>query len=109
MPCVTYSSPHTFSNALSPAQAAVASACLGIITSKDGDALRARLMANILHLRQRLDQAGPTDLRRALAHRLRADGQRTPGATLPHDQPFLVKYLTLIKLKLHIHLRHKTI
>ncbi|MDE1164796.1 MAG: hypothetical protein PW845_05260 [Pseudomonas sp.] len=58
MPCVTYSSPHTFSNALSPAQAAVASACLGIITSKDGDALRARLMANILHWRQRLDQGG---------------------------------------------------
>lgn len=53
-----YSAPQTFSNALSPVQAATVLKAFDIITSSEGRALRAQLMTNIRHLRTTLDQAG---------------------------------------------------
>lgn len=53
-----YSSPHTFSNALSPIQAAVVGRCLKIVQSGEGRALREQLRVNILDLRGRLSAAG---------------------------------------------------
>lgn len=53
-----YSPSATFSNALSPAQAAVVLKGFDIVDSAEGDALRAALMANILSLRERLTAAG---------------------------------------------------
>jgi glycine C-acetyltransferase len=47
-----YSSSQTFSNALSPIQAAVVMGSLGIIRSAEGRALRNVLMDNVLNLRQ---------------------------------------------------------
>ncbi|ESQ88127.1 aminotransferase class I/II-fold pyridoxal phosphate-dependent enzyme [Asticcacaulis benevestitus] len=49
-----YSSPNTFSNALSPAQAAIVGKCFDIIDSEEGAALRGKLMDNILLLRELL-------------------------------------------------------
>lgn len=49
-----YSSPNTFSNAMSPAQAAIVGKCFDIIQSPEGAALRRKLMANIMALRQLL-------------------------------------------------------
>jgi len=46
-----YSPSNTFSNALSPAQAAAIRAALAVVRSEDGDRLRQRLMQNILALR----------------------------------------------------------
>lgn len=48
----------TFSNALSPAQAATALKAFEIVDSAEGDALRAELMSNVLSLRGALDRAG---------------------------------------------------
>jgi glycine C-acetyltransferase len=53
-----YSATHTFSNALSPAQAATVSAALDIIQSDEGRELRQRLMDNILYLRAELENIG---------------------------------------------------
>lgn len=53
-----YSSPHTFSNALSPIQAAVVGRCLKIVQSAEGRALRGKLIDNILDLRSKLHVAG---------------------------------------------------
>lgn len=53
-----YSSPNTFSNALSPAQAAIVSKCFEIIQSAEGAALRQKLMANINALRELLHGCG---------------------------------------------------
>lgn len=53
-----YAGPHMFSNALSPMQAAVALAGLGIVTSTEGDALRADLMRNAIELRALLSCSG---------------------------------------------------
>ncbi|PKP98083.1 MAG: 8-amino-7-oxononanoate synthase [Alphaproteobacteria bacterium HGW-Alphaproteobacteria-13] len=53
-----YSSPNTFSNALSPASAAIVSKAFDIITSAEGDELRAKLMRNILTLRGMLGGCG---------------------------------------------------
>lgn len=53
-----YSSPNTFSNALSPAQAAIVGKALDIVSSEEGDRLRARLMDNILMLRRLLNGCG---------------------------------------------------
>lgn len=53
-----YSSPHTFSNALSPIQSAVVVACVGIVTGAEGARLRHQLMANIILLRKELATAG---------------------------------------------------
>lgn len=53
-----YSSPHTFSNALSPPQAGVIERCLSIVGSAEGERLRTRLMANILQLREQLGERG---------------------------------------------------
>lgn len=53
-----YSSPNTFSNALSPVQSAIVLKAFEIIESKEGDALRSDLMDNILLLRQLLAQSG---------------------------------------------------
>lgn len=53
-----YSAPHTFTNALSPAQAAVVLAALDIVRSEEGRARRERLMDNILYLRQEMRKAG---------------------------------------------------
>ncbi|MGL6210732.1 MAG: aminotransferase class I/II-fold pyridoxal phosphate-dependent enzyme [Paracoccaceae bacterium] len=50
--------PQTFSNALSPVQAAVVMAALDIIDSGEGDALRAQLMQNVLAIRAGLIFAG---------------------------------------------------
>ena len=53
-----YSATHTFSNALSPVQAATILAALNIVTSGEGRALRRKLMDNILYLRQEMTAAG---------------------------------------------------
>lgn len=53
-----YSATHTFSNALSPVQAASVLAAIKIITSDEGKALRAKLMDNIVYLRQQMTRAG---------------------------------------------------
>ena len=53
-----YSSPNTFSNALSPASAAIVSKAFDIITSAEGDELRGKLMRNILTLRGMLNGCG---------------------------------------------------
>lgn len=53
-----YSSPNTFSNALSPAQAAIVGRAFDIVASAEGDALRAELMANIKMLRSLLQGCG---------------------------------------------------
>jgi 7-keto-8-aminopelargonate synthetase-like enzyme len=52
-----YSAPQTFSNALSPIQAAVVLKAFEIIRSPEGRALRADLMNNILYLRSQLQAA----------------------------------------------------
>ena len=49
-----YSSPNTFSNALSPAQAAIVGKCFDIVTSEEGAMLRKKLMSNIMMLRELL-------------------------------------------------------
>lgn len=53
-----YSSPNTFSNALSPVQAAIVLKAFDIVDGGEGEMLRQRLMANILQLRTRLGRAG---------------------------------------------------
>ncbi|MDO7843670.1 aminotransferase class I/II-fold pyridoxal phosphate-dependent enzyme [Sphingomonas immobilis] len=53
-----YSSPNTFSNAMSPANAAIVGKAFEIITSAEGDALRAELMGNIKMLRSLLTGCG---------------------------------------------------
>ena len=52
-----YSAPATFSNALSPAQAATVLKAFEIVDSAEGRALRAALKANVLNLRQELNEA----------------------------------------------------
>jgi 7-keto-8-aminopelargonate synthetase-like enzyme len=52
-----YSAPATFSNALSPAQAATVLKAFEIVDSAEGRALRAALKANVLNLRQELREA----------------------------------------------------
>ena len=52
-----FSPPATFSNALSPVQAAVVRCALGIVVSAEGDALRAAMMGNVLALRHGLAAA----------------------------------------------------
>ena len=51
-----FSSPNTFSNALSPAQAAIVGKCFDIVASNEGAALRRKLMGNILMLRAFLER-----------------------------------------------------
>jgi len=51
-----YSSPNTFSNALSPAQAAIVGKCFDIVDSDEGSALRRKLMNNIIMLRAFLER-----------------------------------------------------
>jgi len=53
-----FSSPATFSNALSPVQAAVVLAALEIVRSDEGRRLRRQLMDAVLYLRNRADAAG---------------------------------------------------
>lgn len=53
-----YGSPQTFSNALSPVQAAVIGKTLEIVRSEEGDALRQRLIENAETLRQALASRG---------------------------------------------------
>ena len=53
-----YSAPATFSNALSPVQAATILKAFDIVDSVEGRVLRLELMANILSLRQQLREAG---------------------------------------------------
>lgn len=52
-----YSATQTFSNALSPAQAASVVAALDIVRSDEGRQLRRALMDNVLYLRRRLQDA----------------------------------------------------
>ena len=52
-----FSTPTTFSNALSPVQAAIVLKALNIVRSAEGDALRGALMRNIMDLRARLADA----------------------------------------------------
>jgi 7-keto-8-aminopelargonate synthetase-like enzyme len=51
-----FSSPNTFSNALSPAQAAIVGKCFDIVVSEEGTQLRRKLMNNILMLRAFLER-----------------------------------------------------
>lgn len=53
-----FSSPNTFSNALSPASAAIVGKAFDIIRSEEGAALRAELMSNIKLLRGLLGECG---------------------------------------------------
>jgi 7-keto-8-aminopelargonate synthetase-like enzyme len=53
-----YSAPATFSNALSPVQAATILKAFEIVDSTEGRAQRAALMANVLSLRHKLSEAG---------------------------------------------------
>ena len=53
-----YSPSCTFSNALSPAQAATVAKAFQIIESDEGEHLRGKLMANVLSLREKLDAHG---------------------------------------------------
>ena len=53
-----YATPGTFSNALSPMQAAVVGKAFDIIASDEGKALRQSLMTNIVSLREQLTNAG---------------------------------------------------
>lgn len=53
-----YSATHTFTNALSPIQAATVLAALDIVYSDEGKALREKLMGNILYLRAEMEKAG---------------------------------------------------
>ncbi|MBX3576537.1 MAG: aminotransferase class I/II-fold pyridoxal phosphate-dependent enzyme [Rhizobiaceae bacterium] len=53
-----YSATQTFSNALSPVQAAVVLASLEIIRSEEGKARRRKLMDNILYMRAEMTRAG---------------------------------------------------
>lgn len=53
-----YSATHTFSNALSPVQAATVLEAFDIVRSEEGAALRRKLMDNILYLRAELNRAG---------------------------------------------------
>lgn len=53
-----YSSPNTFSNALSPASAAIVGKAFDIICSQEGAQLRSRLMDNIMLLRGLLNDCG---------------------------------------------------
>jgi len=53
-----YSPPCTFSNALSPSQAATVMKAFEIVESAEGQQLRDKLMANILSLRSQLQAAG---------------------------------------------------
>lgn len=52
-----YSATHTFSNALSPVQAAAVLKALEIVTGAEGRERRARLMSNILSLRAQMEDA----------------------------------------------------
>jgi glycine C-acetyltransferase len=53
-----YSAPATFSNALSPVQAATILKTFEIVDSEDGRVQREALMANVMNLRQQLREAG---------------------------------------------------
>ena len=53
-----YSATHTFSNALSPVQAATVLTALDIVRSEEGRTLRRKLMDNILYLRAEMTRAG---------------------------------------------------
>ena len=53
-----YSATHTFSNALSPVQAATVLCALDIVRSEEGRMLRRKLMDNILYLRAEMTRAG---------------------------------------------------
>jgi glycine C-acetyltransferase len=53
-----YSAPATFSNALSPVQAAIVLKAFEIAASAEGHALREQLMTNVLALRDQLREAG---------------------------------------------------
>jgi glycine C-acetyltransferase len=53
-----FSSPNTFSNALSPASAAIVGKAFDIVQSEEGDQLRSQLMANIKMLRSLLTGCG---------------------------------------------------
>lgn len=53
-----YSATHTFSNALSPVQAATVLCALDIVRSEEGRLLRRKLMDNILYLRAEMTSAG---------------------------------------------------
>ncbi|WP_345890908.1 aminotransferase class I/II-fold pyridoxal phosphate-dependent enzyme [Devosia oryzisoli] len=53
-----YSATHTFSNALSPVQAATVLAALEIVRSDEGRELRRKLMDNVLYLRAEMNKAG---------------------------------------------------
>jgi 7-keto-8-aminopelargonate synthetase-like enzyme len=53
-----YSAPATFSNALSPAQAATVLRAFDIVDSMEGRVLRLELLANVISLRRELKEAG---------------------------------------------------
>jgi glycine C-acetyltransferase len=53
-----YSSPNTFSNAMSPANAAIVGKAFDIVASEEGANLRRKLMDNILMLRNLLNGCG---------------------------------------------------
>ncbi|MGR9471037.1 aminotransferase class I/II-fold pyridoxal phosphate-dependent enzyme [Rhizobium leguminosarum] len=50
--------PLTFTNAMSPMQAAAVLSCLAIVDSPEGERRRKRLMENVMHMRSSLESAG---------------------------------------------------
>ena len=83
-----FSTPGTFSNALSPIQAAVVLTAFEIVDSEEGRNLRASLMANVLALRGGLRRGRLRGLRRTVGDRGGQDGQRSdrpPGRPATGD------------------------
>ena len=76
-----YSATQTFSNALSPVQAAAVSTAFRIVRSSEGLKRRQRLMDNILYLRKEAARLGHGGARRSV--RDRADPRRR-GRARPH-------------------------
>ena len=74
-----YSAPATFSNALSPVQAATILKAFEIVDSIEGRALRLALMTNVLSLRDQLREAGLDYYGDPVRDRLRQDGNGRPG------------------------------
>ena len=76
-----YSATQTFSNALSPVQAAVVLAAFEIVRSDEGKERRQRLMDNILYLRSEMAQGRARGARRSVGDRAGPRRRRGPG---PH-------------------------
>lgn len=81
-----YSAPATFSNALSPPQAAVILKAFELVELDEGRALRQRLLSNVLSLRRELQQAGLQyygDPSAIVCVKMGSENSRSPGQQAP--------------------------